>query len=84
MRFCRVDAKRPLKILAKQFASGPRSLFGCVEIMQHDERLIGLRCNAAKFFPERMETLRSASPEGGGNKKTGRKINSPPGLKLGL
>jgi hypothetical protein len=43
-----INAERLLKMLPEQLASGARGFDRCVEVMRHEESLIGLRSCAAK------------------------------------
>src|SRR6266480_3356792 len=90
-----IDAQWLLKIMTKEFAGGTCSFLGGIEIMLHDKTTSHNRrrvCNGKRSdagnpacehamrdgpWKCRQHCLRH-------NKKTGRKINSPPGLKLGV
>src|SRR5213595_438973 len=85
MRFSRIDTEGVFKILAKQFARGAGSFLRRVEIMLHDKPLIGF----GSLCQIISQVEGSFAPDRGGDlcvcaRKPGGKLNSPPGLKLGV
>jgi len=85
VRFRRIDAEWPLKILAEHFACGAGRFLGRVEIMLHGETTSHKEHEVHNGNQIAILFARVASRRARRYKrKPGGKLNSPPGLKLGV
>src|ERR1043166_1577174 len=81
-----VDVLPLLKILAKQLSRHARGIFSRIEITLHQkvEWLMVEKLSRARRQPQDSCSTQRLNLSTSHKKKTGRKIYSPPGLKLGV